>query len=322
VSASTAGAVDDLSGRVVLVTGGAGFIGSHLVDGLVAAGARVRVLDDFSSGRAENLVALGDRIEVLAGDVRDVATCRRACEGVDLVFHLAAVGSVPRSLRDPVTTFDVNAGGTAHMLAAAYEAGSAAVVAASSSSVYGDVPGALRVEGTEGEPLSPYALSKRVGEELAASFRRCFGLAVVSLRFFNVFGPRQRSDGPYAAVIPRFVEAARRGMPLEIHGDGEQSRDFTYVADVVAGCLLAARAAQRVAGRTLNVGAGGRVSLNELATRIKVLTGSASAIVHGPPRAGDVRTSRADLKAVGAALGYAPLWSFEGGLRATIAAWP
>jgi UDP-N-acetylglucosamine 4-epimerase len=283
------------------------------------AKVKVRVLDNFSTGRPENLAIHEDRIEVLQGDIRDFAACRCACEGVSLVFHLAAMGSVARSMQDPVTTFDVNARGTAHILAAAQETGVSTVVAASSSSVYGDAAGALRIEGTEGEPLSPYALSKKVSEDLAATFRRCFGLRVVSLRFFNVFGPRQRPDGPYAAVIPRFVTAALHGEPLEIYGNGGHSRDFTYVADVVAGTLLAAREAPAVAARVLNVGAGREVTIGELAAKVLTITGSSSPIVYGPPRPGDVHASLADLRAVQAALGYLPRWSLEQGLAATLA---
>ncbi len=310
---------DGLAGRRTLVTGGAGFIGSHLVDALVAAQAKVRVLDDFSTGRLENLATHGDQIEILQGDIRDFATCRRACEGIGLVFHLAAVGSVARSMHDPVTTFDVNARGTAHVLTAAHKTGVSAIVAASSSSVYGDVPGTLRIEGTEGEPLSPYALSKKVSEELAANFRRCFGLAVVSLRFFNVFGPRQRSDGPYAAVIPRFVAAAMHGEPLELYGTGDHSRDFTYVADAVAAILLAAREAPTVAANVLNVGAGREITLRELAAKVLAITDSPSSVVYGPARLGDIRASLADLGAVHAALGYVPRWSLEQGLSTTVA---
>lgn len=311
---------DGLAGRRALVTGGAGFIGSHLVDALVAAQVTVRVLDDFSTGRSENLATHGDRIEVLEGDIRDFATCRRACEGVALVFHLAALGSVARSMRDPVTTFDVNARGTAHVLTAAHEAGVAAVVFASSSSVYGSASGVLRVEGILGEPLSPYALSKKVGEELAATLHRCFGLVVISLRLFNVFGPRQRPDGPYAAVIPRFVAAALHNKPLEIYGSGGHSRDFTYVDDVVAAILVAAHEARTVTTHVFNVGTGREVTLSELAGKVLATTGSSSSIVYSPPRFGDVQASLADLRAVHAALGYIPRWSLERGLAATVAA--
>ncbi len=215
-----------LNGRRTLVTGGAGFIGSHLVDALLARNARVTVLDDLSTGRLENLGGNLDRITFLRGDVRDLQTCRRACQGADLVFHQAALGSVPRSMADPASTFAVNVGGMANVLTAARDAFVRRIVYASSSSVYGDSETLPKREGDEGRPLSPYALSKSTCEEVAAVFARCFGMDLVGLRYFNVYGPRQDPEGPYAAVVPRFFAAALAGEPPVVHGDGEQSRDF------------------------------------------------------------------------------------------------
>jgi nucleoside-diphosphate-sugar epimerase len=307
----------DLDALPVLVTGGAGFIGSHLVDALVARGARVRVLDDFSTGSRANLAHHGDSVEVVAADLRDEGACRRACEGTRWVFHLAALGSVPRSMRDPATTMAVNVGGTANVLAAARDAGVARVVYASSSSVYGDTPTLPKREGEEGEVISPYALSKRMGEQLADLFARCFGLETVGMRFFNVYGPRQSPEGAYAAVVPRFLAAARGGLPMEIHGDGEQSRDFTFVADAVDAMLLAASAPAAACGRAYNVAGGRRVTLNELAAMVGALAPGGPAPVHDEAREGDVRHSLADRTAVSAALGYAPRVELAEGLART-----
>src|ERR1044072_6248051 len=236
-------AIPDFAGEGVLVTGGAGFIGSHLVDALVERSARVRVLDDLSSGSVGNLAryldAEGAAVELQRGDIRDVEACRRACEGLSWVFHLAALGSVPRSIDDPASSIAVNVTGTANVFAAAREAGARRVLYASSSSVYGDDPPLPKREGEEGVPLSPYAASKAMGEQLAATFARSYGQELVGLRFFNVFGPRQSPHGPYAAVVPRFLAAAQRGEPMEIHGDGGQRLDFTYVTDAVKAALLA-----------------------------------------------------------------------------------
>jgi nucleoside-diphosphate-sugar epimerase len=278
----------------VFVTGGAGFIGSHLVDALVAQGASVRVLDNLSTGRRENLAESAGTIDFLEGDIRDPETCARACHGVQYVFHLAALGSVPRSMRDPGTTMDVNVCGTANVLAAARDAGVRRVVYASSSSVYGDSTRLPKREGEEGRPLSPYALSKVMNEQTAELFFRLFGLETVGLRFFNVYGPRQSPKGPYAAVIPRFLYAARRGEPLVVFGDGEQRRDFTYVAAVVALSLKAILAPARACGRAYNAGGGNGITLNDLAALIKDVARSDATIVHADPRPGDIRYSVAD----------------------------
>jgi nucleoside-diphosphate-sugar epimerase len=315
----------DFDGSTALVTGGAGFIGSHLATALAERGARVRVLDDLSTGRRENLAHLAGRVELIEGDVRDAEVCRRACDGVDLVFHQAALGSVPRSMRDPATSLAVNVGGTANVFAAARDAGVRRVVYASSSSVYGDAAGLPKREGEEGEPLSPYAASKAMGEDLARVFARCFGLEPVGLRYFNVYGPRQDPDGPYAAVIPRFFAAALAGEPMVIHGDGEQSRDFTYVADAVEANLRAAAAPPAACaapaaavGRVYNVAAGHRTTILDLARTIAALAGSPAPPHHTAPRPGDVPHSLADLTNVRRDLGYQPTHTLQEGLEATL----
>ena len=301
----------------VLVTGGAGFIGSHLVDALVGAGARVRVLDDLSSGSRANLEHLAGRVELILGDVREIADCRRACDGARRVFHLAALCSVPMSLRDPAATIAVNVGGTANVLAAAAGATAERVVYASSSSVYGDAPGLPQREGEEGVPLSPYALSKAMAEQLAEQFSRTLGLQTVGLRYFNVYGPRQRPDGAYAAVVPRFLAARAAGLPMEIHGDGAQTRDFVYVGDAVAATLLAATAPPSACGRAYNVAGGRSVSVRELAAAVLELTGASAPPRHLPARPGDVPNSRADLGAAERDLGYRPSVGLAEGLRRT-----
>jgi nucleoside-diphosphate-sugar epimerase len=279
----------------VLVTGGAGFIGSHLVDALVARGARVRVLDDLSTGFRRNLAGVMGAIEWVEGDIRDAGTCRRAADGVRRVFHLAALGSIPRSMRDPASTVAVNVGGSANVFAAARDAGVERVVYASSSSVYGDSRGLPKREGEEGRPLSPYARSKAMSEDLAETFGSCFGLELIGLRYFNVYGPRQTPDGAYAAVIPLFFRAALEGAAPRIHGDGLQSRDFTFVDDVVRANLLAAGALPEACGRVYNVAPGRSSTVVELAAAIRKLVGpSAPPPEHGPDRPGDVRHSKAD----------------------------
>jgi len=311
---------EDFRGRAVLVTGGAGFIGSHLVDALIERGARVRVLDNLSNGRRENLsdAARAIDFDFLEGDLRDAETCRRACAGVSWVFHQAALGSVPRSMKDPAMSFAVNVSGTANVFAAARDAGATRVVYASSSSVYGDSTRLPKREGEEGRPVSPYALSKKMDEQLAEIFGSCFGMELIGLRYFNVYGPRQDPDGPYAAVIPLFFRAALRDEPALIHGDGTQTRDFTFVGDAVAANLLAATAPAESCGRAYNVAAGRRTSLLELSRAIREIVGEAPPPRHGPPRPGDVPHSLADLSDAGRLLGYRPSVVLEEGLRRSV----
>ncbi len=302
-----------LRGTPVLVTGGAGFIGSHLVDRLLALGASVTVLDNFATGRRQNLAHCLDRIELIEGDIRDLDCCQRAIDGRAYVFHQAALGSVPRSVKDPATSLAVNVGGTANVFTAARDANVSRVVYASSSSVYGTSQRLPKREGEEGEPMSPYALSKRMDEELAAVFTRCYGMQLVGLRYFNVFGPRQDPAGPYAAVIPRFFAACRQGERPVIFGDGEQSRDFTFVGDVVEANLRAALA-PGAEGRAYNIGAGGQKTVNDLARAIAKLCGFTGGIEYRPPRAGDVAHSRADASAAKEKLGFVAQTSLEEGL--------
>ncbi len=307
-----------LASHAALVTGGAGFIGSHLVDALLSLGAKVRVLDDLSNGKFENLDHVSNRIEFIEGDIRDAGVCRAACEGMDVVFHQAALGSVPRSMKDPATSLAVNVGGTANMLAAARDAGTRRFVYASSSSVYGDSARLPKREGEEGRPLSPYALSKVMDEQLAEVFGRCYGLELVGLRYFNVYGPRQDPDGPYAAVIPRFFKAYLEGSAPVIYGDGEQSRDFTYVSDAVAANLLAAVAAPAAAGKAYNVAGGNRTSVNVLAHAVRKAVGGGPDPTYEAPRPGDVAHSAADLSAARRELGFEPRVGLAEGLEMSL----
>ena len=300
----------------VLITGGAGFIGSHLVEELLRLGARVRVLDNFSTGKPSNLEHCGDRIELQEGDIRDMDACRQAVEAVHVVFHQAALGSVPRSMEDPATTMAVNVAGTANVFTAARDAKVARVVYASSS-VYGDSEKLPKREGQEGRPLSPYALSKVMNEEIAGLFARLFEMELIGLRYFNVYGPRQDPAGPYAAVIPKFFAALASGKPPLIYGDGEQSRDFTFVEDAVAANLLAAAAPQSAIGRAYNIAAGRRTTVRELAMLVRELVGKGPQPECANPRSGDVLHSLADPTAAREALGFCAQFSVEEGLAKT-----
>jgi UDP-N-acetylglucosamine/UDP-N-acetyl-alpha-D-glucosaminouronate 4-epimerase len=304
----------DLSGVRVLVTGAAGFIGSHLVDALLERGASVRTLDNHSTGNPENLSHCHGRVEMIDGDLRDPQTCRAASDGINLVFHEAAMGSVPRSIEDPATTLAINVCGTANLFAAARDAKVRRVVYASSSSVYGDSSALPKREGEEGIALSPYAASKWMNEELAAVFGRCYGMELIGLRYFNVYGPRQDPQGPYAAVVPRFFKAYAAGLAPVIYGDGEQSRDFTFVSDAVSANLLAATAPRTALGQAYNVACGQRTTVNELAHVIREVMGGGPEPRYEPARDGDIRHSAADLSRSRRELGYDPAVRLKEGL--------
>lgn len=305
------------AGRLALVTGGAGFVGSHLVDGLLAAGWSVRVLDDFSSGREANLAHALAQIELIRGDLADPETAARAVLGADTVFHEGAVPSVPRSVAEPVRTNRANVDGTLNVLECARQAGVRRVVFAASSSAYGDTEVLPKVETMPPNPRSPYALQKFAGEVYCRLYHELYGLETVALRYFNVFGPRQDPKSEYAAVVPRFATACLRGEPARINGDGEQSRDFTFVADTVRANLLAADA-PKAPGHVINVAGGRRISLNELLATLQRITGTKVPAVHGPARVGDVRHSLADLGRARDLLGFEPSIELEAGLRGTV----
>ena len=296
-----------------LITGVAGFIGSNLAEALLASGDTVRGLDDFSSGRRENLDGL-DGLEFVEGDIRDLQTCRAACSEVEFVLHQAALGSVPRSVADPITSNAANVTGTLNMLVAARDAGVRRLVFAASSSAYGDTPTLPKVETMPARPLSPYAISKYAGEEYCRTFTALYGFETVALRYFNVFGRRQDPHSTYAAVIPKFVSALLKGQPPEIHGDGEQTRDFTYIANVVQANRNACHAPAEACGEVYNVACGERISLNVLYRHIAGLLGSNIEPHHGPPRPGDVRDSLADIDKACRLLGYRPTHTVEQGL--------
>jgi UDP-glucose 4-epimerase len=302
--------------RTYLVTGGAGFIGGHICERLVRDGHNVRVLDDFSSGKESNLDSFRDAIDLVRGDIRDARLVAEAMKGVDVVFHEAALGSVPRSVADPLTTHEVNMTGTLNVLLAARDAGVKRVVYASSSSVYGETPVLPKREEMTVQPLSPYAISKLVGEHYATVFRHVYGFEVVALRYFNIFGPRQDPESQYAAVIPKFVTALLNGKAPTVYGDGLQSRDFTYVDNVVEANLLASEA-EGAAGQAFNIACGGRYTLLDLLARLKTILASDIEPVHEAGRAGDVRDSQASIEAAQRALGYRVSVEFDEGLRRT-----
>jgi len=304
-----------------LVTGGAGFIGSNIVAALVAEGERVRVLDDLSTGMWENLEGIDalDRVERIRGDIRDPESVAKAVAGVEVVFHQAALGSVPRSVEDPITSDAVNVGGTVTVLEGSRRAGVRRVVFAASSSAYGETPTLPKHEDMAPMPLSPYAVTKLACESYCRVFSSIHGLETICLRYFNVFGPHQTPEGPYAAAIPRFVDAAISGRPIRIFGDGEQTRDFCYVDNAVRANLLAASSKRKLSGEIVNIAGGRRVSLNDLCAAIGHALGRPLAVEHGAPRPGDVRHSLADVSRAGALLGYEPSVRWEDGLAPTIA---
>jgi UDP-glucose 4-epimerase len=310
------------SSSLFLVTGGAGFIGSHIVERLLAEGHRVRVFDNFSTGSRANLAfARGHRrLQIVRGDLTSFKAVERAMRGVTAVFHQAAMRSVPRSVADPLGATASNVTGTLHVLhAAARQKKKPRVVYASSSSVYGDRPDLPKREDQPTLPISPYAATKVTNELYGAVWHRLMGVETVGLRYFNVFGPRQDPKSEYAAVIPRFVLWGNQGQPLQVHGDGTQSRDFTYIDNVVSANLLAARAdASRVSGRAYNVGCGSRTSLLEIIAMLERMLGRPLRRVHSPGRVGDVPHTLADVSAAKRDLGYEPLVDFDEGLRRTV----
>lgn len=311
----------DLSQFSFLVTGGAGFIGSNLVGYLLHHGAGlVRVLDNLATGYQANLAEFEDHpnFEFLEGDIRDLETCHKAMEGIDFVSHQAALGSVPRSINDPVTSNAVNIDGFVNMLVAQKESGTVKrMVYAASSSTYGDSKKLPKVEGEIGKPLSPYAVTKLVNELYADVFHKTYGIETIGLRYFNVFGPKQSPNGAYAAVIPLFMQALKDGQSPTINGDGEQTRDFTFVDNAVQANLRALFAPKEAVNEVFNVAYGERISLNQLWVQLKDLSNKSVEAVHGPPRLGDVRDSLADISKAKELMGYQPAYSVSDGLAIT-----
>lgn len=299
-----------------LVTGGAGFIGSHLSEELVRRGHRVRVLDNLSTGKRINLEHLPE-VEFLNGDIADAETCTNAVSGIDYVLHQAAIPSVPRSVKDPVTSNRSNLDGTLNVLVAARDAGVRRLVFAGSSSAYGDTPTLPKREDMPTRPLSPYALQKLVGEQYCQMFTELYGLETVVIRYFNVFGPRQDPGSPYSGVISLFSTALLAGRQPTIYGDGGQTRDFTFVSNVVDGVLRACEA-PRASGAVINVATGGRISLNQLLQSMNAIVGTDIAPIYAEARAGDVRDSQADISKAQTLLGYEPHVDLDEGLRRTL----
>jgi UDP-glucose 4-epimerase len=304
---------------LVLITGGAGFIGSHVVDGMVSLGRyRVRVLDNFVTGLRENIAHVVDRVELVEGDIRELETVEAAVDGVDTIVHLAALPSVSRSVKAPITSNEVNVGGTLNVLSAGRKAGLRRFVLASSSSVYGDTETLPKTEDLTPRPLSPYAVSKLACEHYCNVFSRLYDIQAVALRFFNIFGPRQDPRSQYSGVISRFITCALEGEPYTVFGDGLQSRDFTYVENAVR-AVLAAVEAPKVGGEVVNIACGRRVTLLDLIGRLDAQTGRSLPVEYLEPRAGDVRDSEAALQRAETLLGYRPEVSFEDGLARTYA---
>jgi UDP-N-acetylglucosamine 4-epimerase len=312
-----------LSSLTFLVTGGAGFIGSNIVEYLLKHGVgKVRTLDNYSNGFHKNLELFRGHpaLEIMEGDIRDAQVCRAACAGVDVVLHQAALGSVPRSIKDPVLTNDVNVGGFVQMLTAAKDAGVKRFVYAASSSTYGDHPGLPKVEDRIGKPLSPYAVTKYANELYADVFSRTYGLEIIGLRYFNIFGPRQDPGGAYAAVIPLFIDALLHNQAPTLNGDGGQTRDFTFVENCVQANIRAALTTNPAAvNQVYNIAVGDRTSLVEMYDILRDEAGSSLAPRFGPDRAGDIRDSLADISKAGTLLGYQPQVRIREGLQKTLA---
>jgi len=303
--------------KLYLVTGGAGFIGSHIAEALVKRGDRVRVLDNLSTGKRENMAHIADEIEFIEGDIRDYDITRRAMEGVNIAFHEAAIPSVPRSVKDPQFNHENNVNGTFNVLMAARDAGVKRVVFAASSSAYGETEVLPKQEEMLPSPLSPYAVAKLVGEFYCQVFTRAYGLETVSLRYFNVFGPRQDPSSPYSGVISKFITTLLQGQTPVIYGDGEQSRDFTYIDNVVAANLRAAEAEEAV-GQVMNLGLCERTTLNQLLEELQRIIGTSLAPKYEETRPGDIRHSLADITRAEELLGYRPAVGLAEGLRRTV----
>lgn len=302
----------------VLVTGGAGFIGSHLTEALLKRGHWVRVLDDFSTGKRENLIFQETYpfLEIMEGDIRDLSICKEAVKGIDYIFHQAALPSVQRSVEDPKTSHEVNTGGTLNILLAAREGKAKRVIYASSSSIYGDTPTLPKHEGMPSDPLSPYALQKYIGEQYCRLFYQLYGLETVSLRYFNIFGPRQDPNSIYSAVIPKFIDALIHNRSPIIFGDGEQTRDFTYIENVIQANLLA-MSVDHLHGEAINIACGKQTSLNQLLDILKRILKSNLSPIYQEPRPGDVRHSLADIHRGREMIQYEPVVGVEVGLEKT-----
>jgi nucleoside-diphosphate-sugar epimerase len=302
-----------------LITGGAGFIGSNIAEHLAARDFRVRIFDNFSSGKRENIAGFADKIEVVEGDLRVLESVKRALDGVRYVLHIGAIPSVPRSVEDPHTTNEANITGTLNVLIAARDARCRRIVFSSSSAVYGDTPTLPKSEAMTPSPLSPYAIHKITGEYYCRIFWQLYGLETVSLRYFNVFGPRQDPRSQYAAVIPRFITAILKDEPPTVFGDGHQSRDFSHVENVIEANLAACHASKEALGETFNIACGGRVSLLELIETINHIVGKKVAPRFEPPRAGDILHSQADISKAAKLLGWTPRVDFRAGIEKAVA---
>jgi UDP-N-acetylglucosamine 4-epimerase len=307
-------------GSKFLVTGAAGFIGSNLVEAILSLGYKVRGLDNFSTGKMENIALFMDNpyFEFIEGDIRDMDTCMRVCKGIDYVLHQAAWGSVPRSIEMPLLYEEINIKGTLNMMEAAHQNNVKKFVYASSSSVYGDEPGLPKKEGTEGNLLSPYAITKRANEEYGKLYTRLYGLDTYGLRYFNVFGKRQDPNGAYAAVIPKFIKQLLNNERPTIYGDGKQSRDFTYIENVVEANLKACKAPRKAAGQVYNVAFGGREYIIDVYYMLCRALDKRIEPIFAPDRPGDIKHSNADISKANKMLGYEPEWCFKKGIEAVI----
>ena len=309
--------MENFKDKIIVVTGGAGFIGSHIVDALAERGARVRVIDDLSTGKKENLAAVMDRIEFVHDTILNTEVLAKIIAGADYVYHEAAAGSVPKSIKDPLAAHEANATGTLKVLLAALDAKVRRVIYAASSSYYGDTPTLPKHEDMPPNPLSPYGLQKYVGEAYMNQFFRFYGLETVSLRYFNIFGPRQNPDSEYSAVIPRFIKAMKRGDSPTVNGDGTATRGFTFITDAIAANLAAAGATD-VAGEVFNVSGREQTSVNDLVNSLNVVLGTTIKPIYGPERQGDIKHSYADVSKAERMLGWRPQVSFEEGLKLTV----